>query len=282
VEPDDLYGLQLQEFTSARDALAKQLRGSGDPDAAAAVRKLRKPNLTAWALNHLARRERSAIDALLTAGERLRSGQRKVMSGGKPDDLRAATEERKRIVSKLVKAAESILTESGHAASSGTLSGVHDSLMAAATDDEGAGRLRRGVLERELLGGEIPDITGFAVIQGGRSKAAPARAPTQPKTDRRLQDARRNRDRAAEAAAELGRQAEAAEQTAARLEVEVAEAEGAVEEATRRLDEAKTAAGAARRSAAEAHRQADRVRAEHEAAQRELAEAERKLAEVEP
>ena len=43
-EVDALYALPLDEFTKARDALAKSER---DPS----IRKLRKPSAAAWALN---------------------------------------------------------------------------------------------------------------------------------------------------------------------------------------------------------------------------------------
>src|SRR5439155_7398313 len=50
-EVEALYGLPLDEFTRARDALAKERTRAGDKAAAADVKALRKPSLTAWALN---------------------------------------------------------------------------------------------------------------------------------------------------------------------------------------------------------------------------------------
>ena len=43
---DELYQLPLEEFTPARNALAKEL-GDGD------IKKLEKPNVAAWAVNQL-------------------------------------------------------------------------------------------------------------------------------------------------------------------------------------------------------------------------------------
>ncbi|MGH9179173.1 MAG: hypothetical protein ACRD0N_11565 [Acidimicrobiales bacterium] len=44
----DLYALDPEEFTAARNELAKQLRAEGRRDHATAVGKLRRPSVTAW------------------------------------------------------------------------------------------------------------------------------------------------------------------------------------------------------------------------------------------
>ena len=56
--PDDLdaaigaiYGGPLDEFVTARDGLARELRAAGRRDDATAVRKLAKPRRLAWALD---------------------------------------------------------------------------------------------------------------------------------------------------------------------------------------------------------------------------------------
>ena len=48
---DELYALPLEEFTPARDARAKELKG--DKELAAAVKKLKKPSVAAWVVNLL-------------------------------------------------------------------------------------------------------------------------------------------------------------------------------------------------------------------------------------
>src|SRR4051812_44776528 len=53
---DDLFALDPSEFTAARDRLVAELREAGDKGAAAEVKALRRPTVTAWALNQLARR----------------------------------------------------------------------------------------------------------------------------------------------------------------------------------------------------------------------------------
>src|SRR5437773_10087717 len=53
-EVDRLYQLPLSEFTAARNALAKTLKG----DEAARVRALAKPTVVPWAVNQLYWRDR--------------------------------------------------------------------------------------------------------------------------------------------------------------------------------------------------------------------------------
>ena len=78
---DELYGASLDEFVAERTRLAKELRDAGNREEAQAVAKLRKPNVAAWVLNQLARRNRREIDLLLDAGHRLREAQAGAMAG---------------------------------------------------------------------------------------------------------------------------------------------------------------------------------------------------------
>ena len=79
---EQLYGLPPGDFTRARDAHAKELRGDGERDAANAVKALRKPTVAAWALNQLTRRRKKDLAALLSAGENLRAAQEELLAGG--------------------------------------------------------------------------------------------------------------------------------------------------------------------------------------------------------
>ena len=49
-EADELYGLPLDEFTAARDALAKRLRGEKRREDADAVKALKRPSVAAGAI----------------------------------------------------------------------------------------------------------------------------------------------------------------------------------------------------------------------------------------
>jgi len=74
-EVDRLYELPLEEFTAARNELAKQL---GD----ASIKQLKKPKVPAWAVNQLARRREVDVRRLLRAGEQLEQAQRHAVEGG--------------------------------------------------------------------------------------------------------------------------------------------------------------------------------------------------------
>ena len=82
---DALYQKPLDEFTSARNALAKTLSG----DAAARVRKLPKPTVVPWAVNQLYWHARPVFDRLRASGERLRTAQLSALKG-KSADVRGA------------------------------------------------------------------------------------------------------------------------------------------------------------------------------------------------
>lgn len=68
---DELYQLPLAEFTAARNALAKTLKG---PDAQH-IKRLTKPTLVPWTINQVYWTARSIYDCLLEAGARVRRAQ---------------------------------------------------------------------------------------------------------------------------------------------------------------------------------------------------------------
>lgn len=143
---DALYAGPLEDFTAARNALAKKLREEGESEAAAEVKKLRKPTRAAWIVNQLARRKRRDVGRLLATGEELRELQQRMSAGSvDPPKLRAAAGREQKQVGALLKAAESIGTEHG----SQILDRVGETLRAASGDPEVADAVRRGQLDRE-------------------------------------------------------------------------------------------------------------------------------------
>src|SRR2546430_7081126 len=95
---DRLYGLPLEEFTPARDAAAKELRAAGERDAAAEVKRLRKPSRLAWALNQVRRHDPEPVDELIAAGERLQEAQRQLVEAGERPRARYAPRAGRRAV----------------------------------------------------------------------------------------------------------------------------------------------------------------------------------------
>src|SRR6187397_2507257 len=78
---DELYKLPLDEFTSARNELAK---ASADT----AVKKLEKPNVAAWAVNQLYWRERKLYDEVIKTSGQLHTAYKQQLAG-KASDVRA-------------------------------------------------------------------------------------------------------------------------------------------------------------------------------------------------
>ena len=173
---DGLYAGGLDRFTPERDALANELAAAGDKEEAKRVKALRKPVVSAWALNVLAHEDPEAIADLLELGGRLRDAQRRAISGGDVEPLREATDERRHLVSELAGKATAILERSG-SASSANGDAVVTTLEAAAADEEAGALLRSGRLVKPLrppssFGGE-----GLRVLEGGRQAAPPKPDP---------------------------------------------------------------------------------------------------------
>ena len=173
---DALYAGELERFTPDRDALAKELAAEGDKEGSKRVKALRKPVVSAWALDLLSHEDPNAIRELLELGERLRDAQRRAISGGDVEPLREATEERRRVVSELAGKANAILERSG-SASAANGDAVVTTLDAATADEEAGELLRSGRLVKPLrpptsFGG----AEGLRVLEGGRQAAAPAKS----------------------------------------------------------------------------------------------------------
>src|SRR4029450_10780087 len=72
---DELYAPPPPEFRTARDEQARQARAAGDADLAEAIKKLRRPTVSAWLVNLLIREAPGQVRELLELGESLREAQ---------------------------------------------------------------------------------------------------------------------------------------------------------------------------------------------------------------
>jgi hypothetical protein len=192
----DLYGLPLEEFTKARDELAKELRRSGKKEAADEVKALRKPSVSAWTVNQLARRRPQETRALVKAGEGLRKAQRAAVGGRGPEALRDATRSHRDRLDELTAAARDELGASGP-----TLQRVAQTLRGASVDKESAKALLAGTLtgdvEQAGFGALLSAVPpgGFRPARGRTSqRTAKPKQPPKPRRDpnaarrKRLQD----------------------------------------------------------------------------------------------
>jgi uncharacterized protein with von Willebrand factor type A (vWA) domain len=104
-EIDALFQRSLADFTGARNALAKQLKNEGRTLDAERVKALVKPSSSAWAVNQLYWQDPTAIERLLTLGERVRKAQTGQLKNA---DLRALIEEKKQMTTALLTKASAI------------------------------------------------------------------------------------------------------------------------------------------------------------------------------
>jgi hypothetical protein len=174
----DLYGLPLEEFTKARDALAKEARQAGDKEAADEIKALRKPPVSAWAVNQLARRHPQELKALVKAGEGLRRAQRAAVGGGGPDALRDATRAHRERLEELTSIARHDL-----GAESATLQRVVQNLRTASVDKEASKALLAGSLTGDLEQSGFGQLLSAVPVGGIRKPRA--KAKPEPKAERK-------------------------------------------------------------------------------------------------
>lgn len=246
--PRDLYAVPLERFIAARDALAKDLKASGDDAAAAAVKKLKKPSVVAWAVNAASRERPEEVEALLEAGRDLRRAQRKTMTVAGTEDLRRATEARRELVQRLTDAAVAAIGDRGGA----HRDAIEATLTAASIDDELGSGLAEGTLDREARPtAGFGALEGFEVLSGGAVDAD--------ETEGASPAARREAER------QRAREVREAERRAATAE---RAAERAAEHAEQLKEKAAAAVSAAREAEGEARRLADEARTERKRADR--------------
>lgn len=181
---DELYGAALDEFVAERKRLAKKLDGDDAKDIGA----LRKPNVAAWVLNQLARRERRDIDLLLDAGHRLRQAQAGVLRGGEKESFEDARRKESDALKRLAKAAERLLRDARGSASASTLTQIDESLRAAAITEEGRELLARGRFTEPLRASGFDAYTGIDVPKRAPAKKAKAKPAAKPKPDPRIRE----------------------------------------------------------------------------------------------
>jgi hypothetical protein len=255
---EELYGLPPGEFTRARDERAKALRRDGDREAADAVKSLRKPTVAAWALNQLARRRRTDVEALLAAGEELRAAQEELLAGGERSAFQEAAAKERDLVAKLSADGTTLASEAGERGG-GLQEKLAATLHAAALDEETAEELRSGrlVREREAVGGFGGEPAPMPRRRPAKSRAKKAPAREQPDAKASRADAEQQQRLAAATTDErharrelesATRVLEHAQERADAAEAHAAEAAERARTTAERLREAKRAATGARKA----------------------------------
>ncbi|HEX3212038.1 MAG TPA: hypothetical protein VH016_05685 [Actinomycetota bacterium] len=259
---DELFGLPPEEFVAARDDLARRLRREGEPEAAKQVKALRRPPLSAWAVNQLARRPQG-LGELLAAGERLRAAHQAALAGEGAAELRAAAKAERENVAALVVAALELLGEAGHPTTDATRDRVAATLHAAAASPEAAELVGGGRLTADL------DPSGFGADAGAEGNGARGAAPEDDPAERRARratavaardDARKRARLAADQAVLATRHAERLGRLADQAEREAGRARAT---ATAAIEAATTARERATRAAKDLREAEDRIPADH-------------------
>ncbi len=220
---DELYGLPMNAFTPARDAKAKELKGT---ELAGPVKALKKPSLAAWVVNMLVRHETEQVDQVLAVGAALRDAATSL--DGK--ELRELTKQRRQLTNAVTARARGVASSLGVKVTQSVADQVEDSLTAAMLDPDCAKALRSGLLVSAMAATGVGESTAGAAVAlpaalGFSATSAPAAPSGRP--DLKVvpdPDADAKKLAAAEAALEA---ASAAEETA---RATYDEADGAVTE----------------------------------------------------
>jgi hypothetical protein len=144
---DDLYAAPYDQFISERNALVKR---TDDKDEASRIKALRKPTLSAWAVNQVARSHGDELRHLVELSDRLR--------GARGEEVRSLSKERNAAVASLVERARAVLTDAGHSASAANIERITNTLQAASVDPEAVDDLVAGRLSTDM------EPSGFASI----------------------------------------------------------------------------------------------------------------------
>jgi len=269
-EIDRLYQLPLDEFTSARNELAKTAGAE-----AARVRALVKPPVAAWAVNQLYWKKRNVWDSLMAASENARRAHKAVLAG-RSGDVRAAGKVHDDAAEAAVKSTLALLEEESHPVTDATKQAITTTIRSL-PGSEPPGRLTKTVQP-----GGFEMLAGLSVAAGSPKAATPA--PTRsaapppghasPKADAKVLVRARE---ALEAASGAVRDAEHA---AKREEFEIAKATRDQDRASKAVDDARAALEQAQTDLERAEASVKTAAKQRDAAEHRRRDAERAVVEA--
>lgn len=217
---DELYRLPLEEFTSARNALAKTLSGADKRRVASLV----KPSVPMWVINQLRWNDAAVYNALIDASDKLRSAHRAALNGRKADTQKAEAVHRTTVEKAFAKAVS--LGEKRAGRLTDTVRDAIRRTLAALPGEEPAGRLTRE-----------PPAAGFSLLTGVKPRTLEETKGRSDAEVRRQQKLTEKQQREAERKAL--KEEEKARKEKEKREREIRKAEQALREAERRLAELK-------------------------------------------
>jgi hypothetical protein len=213
---EPLFELVPEEFTAERDRIAKELKKQGDDEAAGQVKALKRPSVTAYALNLVSRRHPDLVEAMLDADEHLRNAKSRT-------EMDKAKAERQKAISAITGKATSLLEEQDRPVTAQVKERLTETLLAVATDEETRDRLKSGHLLKEAeAGGFGGPVTAFDAAPAGegdrkaRDRVSKIRAEAEAKLAE-AKKARADSERALHESKELAEAAAAAKDRAGKL-----------------------------------------------------------------
>ncbi|TML11921.1 MAG: hypothetical protein E6G39_12725 [Actinobacteria bacterium] len=258
-EIQQLYHVRPEDFVAARNSLVRSLRKEGRRDDAASAAKVRRPSVSAWALNQVAREEPQLVAGLLDEGARLREAMQRAVQGDAVD-VRPAQQAERRAADAVVAAARRRLVQLGQADNDAATLRLTNTLRATSLNDSLADRLRKGVLDADV----VLSGFGFAGMTVGESDREPA---LRPKSKRSVPDQEVEAQVAARRA-DLQAEAKRLAATAARLTTAAGKAQRQYEQLQVQAAQVQDRLRAAEDAARQAAQLADSARAEADRAQR--------------
>lgn len=258
----ELYAVEPSAFVAARTEAARAARDAGDRELAAAIGKLRRPSLAAWALNLLARDDVAGLARLVALGGELREAQQQMRG----EALQRLSRERHEVLAALTRRARKLAADADHPLGTEAAHQVEQTLGAALVDPDAAQEVRAGRLVTPLsYAGFGPAIPSTPAAASSERAAQPAHRGD-PREDERAQRPRTRQERlerelaeARHAVAPLLRDAQRAAQALERADDAVADAQRELAEATQRRDAAARDARVAERAWRDAQRRTQRL-----------------------
>lgn len=165
----ELYALTPADFTARRAELAAQARTAGRKDLAKAITELRRPTVSAWLVNQIARGAAGAeeeIDEVQALGADLRTAQAQLDAPA----MKACAKRRHDLIAALLQRAETIGDEGGQKVSAGARRELEETFGAAIADEQAGLAVTSGRLTRALV------YAGFGEVDVTEATATPVSA----------------------------------------------------------------------------------------------------------
>lgn len=283
---DALYTQPLDGFIAARDAAARQAADAGDTLGAQRIKRLPKPSVAAWVINHVVRERPDDVAALTTVGDELRAATQDRDRAR----IRALDHLRKERTEALVGAVREAGEVGGRPVSAAVLDRLTETLTAAVMDADAGAAVRAGRLARGLqhagfgIVDELGEEADLVALRPAAATDAPERPGKEQPEEEQPEDTADAAERAVEeTSAQVDRLEERRDDVSDRLRAAEAAVDDAQDTVTRLDDELARLTeerDTAHRTLDEARAAADEARTDLAAVEQELDDAEDRAAQA--